>query len=199
LERHFRYTKHFGSADAKAKQKALNANAPLLIVGGDPKLGSSSATQDVSNKADADASNRSKTDQDATATQTGGGSDCFSGCGGNGQEQNVIQIGKTKQRADADAKAKQKALNANAPESISGTYTSGGSSSADQTARNKADADASNKSKTDQDAHPTQTAGKSLCGGGCGGHGQEQNVLQKSKTSQHGRSKARGRQGVINL
>ena len=162
-------------------------------------LGSSSATQDASNKADADASNRSTTDQDATATQKGGGSDCFSGCGGNGQEQNVVQIGKTKQRADADAKATQKALNADASGLVSGKSTSGGSSSADQTARNKADADASNKSKTDQDAHPTQTAGKSVCGGGCGGHGQEQNVLQKSKTRQDGHSRARGRQGVINL
>ena len=82
---------------------------------------------------------------------------------------------------------------------ISGKSTSGGSSSADQKARNKADADASNKSKTSQDAHPTQTAGKAECGGGCGGHGQEQNVLQKSKTSQHGTSRGRGRQGVVNL
>jgi len=69
----------------------VNANVPLLVVGGDPSLGSSSASQDVSNKADADASNRSSTDQDTTATQSGGGSKCWSGCGGNGQEQNVIQ------------------------------------------------------------------------------------------------------------
>jgi hypothetical protein len=171
----------------------------LLVVGGDPSVGSSSATQDVSNKADADASNRSKTDQTADATQSGGDSECWSGCGGNGQEQNVVQIGKTKQDADADAKATQKALNANLSEEISGKAPSGGSSSADQTARNKADADASNKSKTDQDAKPTQSAGSSKCGSGCGGRGQEQNLLQKSKTHQRGHSKARGRQGVINL
>ena len=188
-------TKQDADADATAKQKALNANVPLLIVGGDPSGGSSSASQDVSNKADADASNRSKTDQDATATQTGGKSDCWSGCGGNGQEQNVVQIGKTKQHADADAKAKQKALNANVPVDISGKAVSGGSSSADQTAHNKADADASNKSKTDQDAHPTQSAGSSMCGGGCGGHGQEQNVLQKSKTHQRGHSQGTGTTG----
>jgi hypothetical protein len=193
-------TKQDADADAKATQKALNANVPLLVVGGDPSVGSSSATQDVSNKADADASNRSKTDQDANATQRAGENRCWSGCGGNGQEQNVVQIGKTKQRADADAKAKQKALNANLSVDISGKAPSGGSSSADQTARNKADADASNKSKTDQDAKPTQSAGSSSCLlGGCGGRGQEQNVLQKSKTHQRGHSKARGRQGVINL
>jgi hypothetical protein len=192
-------TKQDADADAKAKQKAVNANAPLAIVGGDPSGGSSSASQDVSNKADADASNGSKTDQSAHPTQTGGSSWCHSGCGGNGQEQNVIQIGKTKQRADADAKAKQKAINANAAGSISGSSSDPGSSSADQTARNKADADASNKSKTDQDANPTQSAPSSICGGGCGGRGQEQNVIQKSKTHQGGSSKARGRQGVINL
>jgi len=111
----------------------------------------------------------------------------------------VIQIGETKQAADADARAKQKALNADAPGSISGQAPSGGSSSADQTARNKADADSSNKSKTEQDAHPTQTTGSTSCPFGCGGGGQEQNVLQHSKTKQRGHSWARARQGVVNL
>jgi hypothetical protein len=92
----------------------------LLVVGGDPTPGSSSATQDASNKADADASNRSKTDQDAKPTQRGGDLECKSGCGGNGQEQNVVQIGKTKQRADSDADAIQKALDSNTPVSILG-------------------------------------------------------------------------------
>jgi hypothetical protein len=192
-------TKQDADADATAKQKALNANAPLLVVGGDPSAGSSSAKQDVSNTADADASNRSKTDQEAKPTQRGGDVWCWSGCGGNGQEQNVIQIGKTKQDADADAFAKQKALNANSPESVLGEGLRGGSSSSNQTARNKADADASNNSKTRQDSHPTQSAGKWTCGSGCGGRGQEQNVLQSSKTHQHGRSWGWARQGVVNL
>ena len=162
-------------------------------------VGSSSASQDVSNKADADASNKSKTDQDATATQTAGDSHCFSGCGGNGQEQNVVQIGKTKQDADADAKAKQNAVNANTPVSILGDKLSGsGSSSADQTAHNKADADASNKSKTDQDATATQTAGDSKCWSGCGGNGQEQNVIQIGKTKQDADADANAKQKALN-
>jgi hypothetical protein len=177
----------------------VNANAPLLVVGGDPSLGSSSASQDVSNKADADASNRSNTDQNATVTQSGGGSMCWSGCGGNGQEQNVIQVGETKQHADADAKAKQNAVNANTPVSVIGDYLSGsGTSSADQKARNKADADASNKNHTDQVANVDQKLPDSRCGGGCGGKGQEQNLVQKSKTKQDGRGEAKARQKLVN-
>jgi hypothetical protein len=84
--------------------------------------------------------------------------------------------------------------------SITGKGPSGsGSSTADQTARNKADADASNKSKTDQDATPVQTAGHSKCwSGGCGGKGQEQNVLQKSKTKQNGDADAWAKQKLLN-
>jgi colicin import membrane protein len=192
-------TKQGADSDATAKQKAVNANSPILVVGGDPSVGSSSADQTAKNKADADASNRSKTDQDATATQLGGSLACFSGCGGNGQEQNVVQIGKTKQHADADAKAKQKAENANSPASILGGKQDGsGSSSADQTARNKADSDASNKSKTEQDANPTQAAGSTWCPYGCGNGGQAQNVIQKSKTKQGGRARSYARQRLIN-
>src|SRR5439155_801488 len=133
-------------ADAKAKQNAVNSNVPVLAVGGDPSIGSSSATQDASNKADADASNNSKTDQDAKATQTAGSSECFSGCGGNGQEQNVKQIGETKQDADADATATQNAENANTPVAILGDKLSGsGSSSAVGRASNREDGDATNE------------------------------------------------------
>src|SRR5207237_371196 len=132
-------TKQDADADASAKQDALNTNAPSLVVGGDPSSGSSSAKQDVSNKADADASNKSSTDQDATATRTAGDSMCWSGCGGNGQEQNLIQIGETKQDADADAKAKQNAVNANVPLLVVGGDPSLGSSSASQDVSNRAD------------------------------------------------------------
>jgi len=105
------------------------------------------------------------------------------GCGGNGQEQNVIQIGETKQDADADAKAEQDAVNANAPVAVIGDYLSGsGTSSANQKARNNADADAANKSDTDQDATVDQKLPDTSCGGGCGGKGQEQNLVETSKT-----------------
>jgi hypothetical protein len=191
-------TKQNADADAKAKQDALNANAPALVVGGDPSGGSSSATQDASNKADADASNKSKTDQSATATQTAGDSWCFSGCGGNGQEQNVAQIGKTKQDADANAIAKQNAVNADTPASILGGGLSGSDPSADQTASNKADADASNKSKTSQDATATQTGGSSWCWSGCGGNGQEQNVFQLGETKQSADADAKAKQKALN-
>jgi hypothetical protein len=87
----------------------------LLVAGADPSSGSSSATQDARNKADADARNKSKTEQDAKPTQTAKDSWCWSGCGAKGQEQNVTQIGKTRQHGDSNAKAKQKALNADTP------------------------------------------------------------------------------------
>src|SRR5262249_62389693 len=92
-------TKQDADADATAKQDAVNANAPPLVVGGDPSAGSSSATQDASNKADADASNRSKTDQDAKPTQRGGDVWCWSGCGGPGQGEDVRRIGQSKHAA----------------------------------------------------------------------------------------------------
>ena len=156
--------------------------------------GSSSADQTARNSADADASNKSKTDQDATATQTAGKSTCWSGCGGNGQEQNVVQIGETKQDADADASAKQDALNTNAPSLVIGGDPSSGSSSAKQDVSNKADADASNKSSTDQDAIATQLAGDTTCWSGCGGNGQEQNVIQVGETKQDADADATAKQ-----
>src|SRR5256714_1969515 len=191
-------TKQDSSADAQAKQNAVNANVPVSIAGSDVVGGSSSATQTADNNANADASNRSKTDQTANATQTGGSSSCVSGCGGNGQEQSVIQASDTKQNADADAKAKQNAVNANVPVSIAGGDVVGGSSSATQTADNNAVADASNKSKTDQTANATQTGGDSKCWSGCGGNGQEQNVVQASETKQNANADALGKHNAVN-
>ena len=191
-------TKQDSSADAQAKQNAVNANAPVGIAGGDVIGGSSSATQTAGNNANADANNYSKTNQDAKAAQTGGSSNCWSGCGGNGQEQNVIQFGLTKQNADADAKAKQNAVNANTPVSIAGHDVVGGSSSATQTANNNADADASNVSKTDQTADATQQLGKSSCWSGCGGNGQEQNVAQVALTKQDADADAIAKQNALN-
>jgi hypothetical protein len=172
---------------------------PVSIAGGDALGGSSSATQRANNDADADASNKSKTDQNVVASQELGRSSCFSGCGGSGQEQNVAQIALTKQDADADAFAKQHALNANVPVRIAGGDALGGSSSATQTANNSADADAANTSKNDQDAYVTQMSGEGACASGCGGNGQEQNVLQKSKTKQHGNANAWSKQKAFNV
>src|SRR5437763_994330 len=191
-------TKQSADADAKAKQNAVNANVPVSIAGGDVVGGSSSATQTANNNAVADASNKSKTDQTANATQTGGDSTCWSGCGGNGQEQNVVQASKTKQDANADALAKQNAVNANAPVGIAGGDVIGGSSSATQTAGNNANADANNYSKTNQDANAAQTGGSSNCWAGCGGNGQEQNVIQLGLTKQNADANAKAKQDAVN-
>src|SRR5207244_537389 len=189
-------TKQDPSADAQAKQNAVNANVPVSIAGNDVVGGSSSATQTADNNANADASNKSKTDQTANATQTGGSSSCASGCGGNGQEQNVIQASDTKQNADAAAQAKQNAVNANAPVGIAGGDVIGGSSSATQTAGNNANADANNYSKTNQDAKAAQTGGSSNCWSGCGGNGQEQNVIQFGLTKQNADADAKAKQNA---
>jgi hypothetical protein len=190
-------THQSANSNAKAKQNAVNANVPVTVAGLGVLGGSSSANQAASNNATSNASNSSSTSQSAVPTQIGGSSSCFSGCGGNGQEQNVIQIGLTKQHADSDAKAKQNAVNTNAPVLVVGGDPSLGSSSANQEASNNATSNASNSSSTSQSAVPTQIAGSSICPFGCGGNGQEQNVLQIGVTKQHGHSQARARQGVI--
>src|SRR5439155_1169386 len=171
---------------SQAGQTASNTGLPAGFSGSGFAVnpGSSSATQNAGNTATSDASNDSTTGQKATGTQTGGSSSCVSGCGGAGQAQTIDQSALTKQNADADAKAKQNAVNANVPVSIAGGNVSGGSSSADQTATNSADASANNDSKTNQAADATQTGGSSSCLSGCGGNGQEQNVVQDSKTKE---------------
>ena len=191
-------TKQDADAKATAPQDAVNANVPVSIAGGSVLGGSSSATQTADNSADASASNTSNTTQNANPTQTGGSSSCLSGCGGNGQSQTVDQSALTKQDADADAKAKQTAVNANVPVSIAGHDVVGGSSSATQTAGNTADATAANMSGTTQTANPTQTGGSSSCFSGCGGNGQEQNVIQASGTKQDADADATAKQDAVN-
>ena len=84
--------------------------------------------------------------------------------------------------------------------SVIGDHLNGsGSSSAEQKARNNADADASNKNHTDQVASLDQKLPDSRCGGGCGGKGQEQNLVQTSKTKQDGRGNAKAKQNVVNV
>src|SRR4029077_19666449 len=156
------------------------------------------APQTPTNSPSGDASNRSSTDQTANATQTGGSSSCTSGCGGAGQAQTIDQSALTNQNASADAAAQQNAVNANVPVSIAGGDVSGGSSSADQTAKNTGDADASNKSTTDQDATATQTGGSSSCTSGCGGAGQSQTVDQSALTKQDADADATAKQNAVN-
>ena len=43
-----------------------------------------------------------------------------------------------------------------------------------------------------------QKLADSSCGGGCGGKGQEQNLVQKSKTKQDGRGKSKAKQKLVN-
>ena len=191
-------TKQNADADATAKQDAVNANVPVSIAGGNVSGGSSSATQTADNSANASATNTSNTNQDATAKQTGGSSSCLSGCGGGGQSQLVDQSALTKQNADADSTAKQNAVNANVPVSIAGHDVVGGSSSATQTASNNADAMATNSSGTNQTANATQTGGSASCISGCGGNGQEQNVIQASKTKQDADADATAKQNAVN-
>ena len=191
-------TKQDADSDATAKQNAVNANVPVSIAGGDVNSGPSSATQNLNNTADSTAKNTSTTSQTANPTQKAGSSSCFSGCGGNGQEQNVLQASLTKQDADSDATAKQNAVNANVPVSIAGGDVNSGPSSATQNANNTADSNASNKSDTKQTANPSQIGGSSSCGGGCGGDGQEQNVIQASLTKQDADSDATAKQNAVN-
>jgi hypothetical protein len=194
----FALTKQDADADALAKQDAVNANAPVSIAGKNVFGGSSSATQTADNDADATASNTNRTDQTANPTQLAGSLLCWSGCGGNGQEQNVFQIALTKQDADAKALAKQDAVNANTPVAITGGNVFGGSSSATQTAKNDATANAPNASATHQVANLIQKSDDSWCWSGCGGKGQEQNLIEKAKTKQNGDANAWSPQKLVN-
>ena len=131
----------------------MNANAPLLVVGGDPSLGSSSASQDVSNRADADASNRSSTDQDATATQSGGGTSAGRAVVATARSRTSsrsVRPSKTLMRTRRPSRTRSAQTHRCRSSVI--TLSGTGTSSAHQKARNNADGDASNKSDTDQDA-----------------------------------------------
>jgi len=52
---------------------------------------------------------------------------------------------------------------------------------------------------TDQDATVDQKLADTSCGGGCGGKGQEQTLVQKSKTKQDGRGNAKAKQNLVNV
>jgi len=173
-------TKQDADADAKAKQNAVNANAPESILGtGLSGSGSRLGGPDgARNSADADASTRATTDQGRNRDPEAGKSECWSGCAAMARSRNVVQIGETKQDADADAKAKQNAVNANVPLLVVGGDPSLGSSSASQDVSNKAECRCVQPQQHDQDTTATQSGGGSKCWSGCGGNGQEQNVIQ---------------------
>ncbi len=185
-------------ADADAKQNAVNGNAPVAIAGGDVKTGSSSATQNAENEANAGAGNASLTIQATEATQTGGPSWCYAGCGGSGQYQEILQAAATAQSADADADADQNAVNGNAPVAIAGGDVYTGSSSADQNAENEANAGAWNESATVQLVSAEQSGGGSWCSKGCGGGGQYQAVGQFAATLQEAEADADAKQNAVN-
>jgi hypothetical protein len=192
-------------ADADAKQNAVNGNAPVTIAGGDVKTGSSSATQNAENEADADAKNASGTIQLVSAEQTGGGSSCYAGCGGSGQYQAVGQLAVTHQDAKAEADADQNAVNGNAPVAIAGGDVETGDSKAEQDVKNEADADAKNGSLTIQAVEATQTGGGSCkskcyspCKYGCGGDGQAQEIGQVALTAQDAKAEADADQNAVN-
>ena len=185
-------------ADADANQNAVNANVPVTIAGGDVKAGSSSATQNATNAANAGAGNTAATAQIVKAVQSGGSSSCYAGCGGSGQYQAVGQAAGTKQNAEANAEANQNAVNANVPVTIAGGDVKAGSSSATQNAENEANAEAGNASLTAQAAGVKQSGGSSSCKKGCGGSGQYQAVGQLALTAQNADADADAKQNAVN-
>jgi hypothetical protein len=191
-------TPQLAASQAKAKQDAVNANAPVNVAGGDISGGANSANQTATNSANSSASNNSQTNQSNTQTQTAGGSSCTIGCGGSGQAQVNDQQAKTLQLAASRAKAKQNAVNANAPVNVAGGDISGGANSANQTATNGANSNAGNYSQTAQSNTQTQTAGGSSCVIGCGGTGQAQISGQDALTLQVALSKASAKQNTVN-
>jgi len=68
-------------SQAKAKQNAVNTNAPVNVAGGDVSTGDNNANQTASNGADSSAKNKSHTDQTNTQTQTSPSSGSGCGCG----------------------------------------------------------------------------------------------------------------------
>jgi hypothetical protein len=117
---------------------------------------------------------------------------------GNGQFQAVGQKAITGQNANANANAGQNAVNANVPVTIAGGNVAGGSSSANQTAKNVGVAAAVNAANTQQTANATQVGGGSSCLAGCGGSGQFQAVGQKALTGQKANANANANQNAVN-
>jgi hypothetical protein len=186
-------------SQAKAKQNAVNTNAPVNVAGGNiSDAGGNNATQNATNLAGSAALNGSKTDQSNTQTQSADPSSCYVGCGGAGQAQFNDQSALTGQYAASKAKADQNTVNANVPVNIAGGDISGaGDNNATQNATNAAGSLAGNLSSTDQSNSQSQDASSS-CLIGCGGSGQAQFNNQNALTAQAALSSADAKQNAVN-
>src|SRR6476659_7144535 len=196
---------------AKSDQKAVNANVPVSIAGGNVSSGPSSATQTATSNATTDVSNKAKTDQDQHLSQNIGGGSCLAGCGGPGGFQLGAQVADTNQWAAGAAFSNQNAVNANAPASTAGGNIASGPSSATQTASSNAYTDVSNKAKTDQDQGLKQDIGGKDCGcskdgkdghdnlsAGSGGAGGFQAGIQAAETNQWALGISKSDQNAVN-
>jgi trimeric autotransporter adhesin len=204
---------------AVSNQNAVNANVPVSIAGGNVSSGPSSANQTATSTATTDVSNKANTDQDQTLKQDIGGSDCHAGCGGAGGFQAGVQAADTNQWAAGISKSDQNAVNANVPVSVAGGDVKSGPSSANQTATSTATTDVSNKAKTDQDQTLKQTAttdvsnkaktdqdqtlkqdigGNDHCFAGCGGPGGFQAGVQLASTEQWALGVSKSDQNAVN-
>jgi hypothetical protein len=185
-------------SDAKAKQNAVNTNAPSNTAGHDINgAGGDNATQNATNVGLSGAFNGSKTDQSNSQTQSDSSS-CVVACGGAGQAQFNDQGALTGQYADSSAKADQNTVNANVPVNIAGHDINGaGGDNATQNTTNGAGSLAGNLSGTDQSNSQSQTAGSS-CLVACGGAGQLQSNSQNAVTGQYASSSADANQNTVN-
>jgi hypothetical protein len=183
-------------SNASADQTGVNANVPVTISAGDVRAGGNSASQDLSNEANAGSGNDSTTNQGAEQSQESRSS-CGAGCGGSGQAQFLLQDAATGQVAGSKANANQTGVNANVPVTISAGDVHLGSNSADQRLSNEANANSTNTSTTNQGASQDQSS-SSGCHYGCGGSGQAQKLGQFADTFQLALSNADADQTGVN-
>jgi hypothetical protein len=185
-------------SDAKAKQNAVNTNAPVNVAGNNINgAGGDNATQNATNVGLSAALNGSKTDQSSNQTQNAGGS-CAFVCGGPAQAQFNQQNALTGQYANSSADAHQNTVNANVPVNIAGNNINGaGGNNATQNTTNGAGSLAGNLSSTTQSGPQSQTA-NSNCIAVCGGAGQLQSNNQNALTLQGAFSSANAKQNAVN-
>jgi hypothetical protein len=185
---------------AKSNQKAVNANVPVSIAGGNVNSGPSSATQTASSPATTNVHNNAGTNQNQSQQQNvGGNGSCLAGCGGAGGAQVGRQHAETHQGAIGVAKSDQTAVNANVPVSIAGGDVNSGPSEANQTASSAATTNVGNEASTNQGQEQQQTVGgNDSCLAGCGGAGALQAGAQEASTHQLAIGVAESDQTAVN-
>jgi hypothetical protein len=185
-------------SQARAKQNAVNTNAPVNVAGRDINgAGGDNATQHATNLAGSAALNGSRTGQSNEQTQIADPS-CLIGCGGAGQAQFNDQSALTGQYAASRANADQNTVNANVPVNIAGRDINGaGGDNATQNTTNAAGSLAGNLAGTHQSNSQDQMASSS-CLFGCGGTGQAQFNDQNALTAQAAASSADAGQNAVN-